>query len=91
MSQKLNLRYFREFTVHTKISSHENIFPLFFRAANNNNNNNFIYTPDSEVKLRSVVLTITITYSKTSRVKNVNYTFINYLYYTKSDRVYHLK
>ena len=35
---------------------------------NNNNNNNFIYAPDSEVKLRSVVLTITITYSKTSRV-----------------------
>ena len=31
----------------------------------NNNNNNFILTPDSEVKLRSVVFTITITYSKT--------------------------
>ena len=52
---------------------------------NNNNNNNFIYTPDSEVKRRSVVLTIT--YSKTSRVKNVN-TFINYLYYSKSDHIY---
>ena len=40
---------------------------------NNNNNNNFILTPDSEVKLRSVVFTITITYSKTSRVKNCQY------------------
>ena len=30
-------------------------------AVNNNNNNNFILTPDSEVKLRSVVFTITIT------------------------------
>ena len=28
-------------------------------------------TPDSEVKLRSVVFTITITYSMTSRVKIV--------------------
>ena len=54
------------------------------------NNNNFIYTPDSEVKLCSVVLTITITYSKTSRIKNVN-TFINYLYCSKSDQVYNLK
>ena len=40
---------------------------------NNNNNNNFILTPDSEVKLLSVVFTITITYSKTSRVKNCQY------------------
>ena len=39
----------------------------------NNNNNNFILTPDSEVKLRSVVFTITITISKTSRVKNCQY------------------
>ena len=32
-----------------------------------NNNNNFIYTPDSEVKLFSIVLTITITYSNSTR------------------------
>ena len=54
---------------------------------NNNNNNNFIYTPDSEVKLRSVVLTYT---ARRREFKNVN-TFINDLYYSKSDRVYHLK
>ena len=40
---------------------------------NNNNNNNLILTPDSEVNLRSVVFTITITISKTSRVKNCQY------------------
>ena len=50
------------------------------------NNNNFIYTLESEVKLCSVVFTITYSNKTGREIKNVN-TFINYLLHFKTEKL----